>query len=419
MKKLFLAISIVMFQAGFAQTINDNAGVAGASFLEIGVGARAQGMGGAYCGLVDDVDSIYWNPAGLGRIKKREVAFTHNEWLSETNYEYLAGVLPFDNQGIGASLSLVDNGKIKRTTISHPTGDGSEFDNSNCALTLSYGRMVNEGLSCGLNLKYISSKIDKFSATGFGVDVGGLYKTPIENLFIGAVLQNIGTKMKFVKEKDDLPFNIKLGAGYRIDKLNLAMDINKPKDNDLNINLGGEYWIMENMAVRLGYTSGIDEGLGITGGLGVGFRSLRVDYAYTPYNDLGDIHRISLAIGFKRERIEKVKKEKRVEEKIEKKKPEELTPPVKPKPEKPIVPVKPTPEKPSYLAKLLLYSSPQGASVYLDGIFKGTTACIIYDLIPERPYKLRLTMDGYRDWEKEISLTEESLFLKPELIPTP
>ncbi len=40
-------------------------GTRGANFLEIGVGARAQGMSGAGTGLASGVTAMYWNAAGI------------------------------------------------------------------------------------------------------------------------------------------------------------------------------------------------------------------------------------------------------------------------------------------------------------------------------------------------------------------
>src|SRR4051794_22299869 len=44
-----------------------------ASFLKIGVGARALGMGGAFTAIADDVTAMSWNPGGLGGLKQREL----------------------------------------------------------------------------------------------------------------------------------------------------------------------------------------------------------------------------------------------------------------------------------------------------------------------------------------------------------
>src|SRR5262245_17943725 len=38
------------------------------AFALPGVGARPGGMGGAFVGLSDDIESIYYNPAGLGNL---------------------------------------------------------------------------------------------------------------------------------------------------------------------------------------------------------------------------------------------------------------------------------------------------------------------------------------------------------------
>ncbi len=39
------------------------------SFQAPSIGARATGMGGAYVAAVDDPLAIYWNPAGLNRLR--------------------------------------------------------------------------------------------------------------------------------------------------------------------------------------------------------------------------------------------------------------------------------------------------------------------------------------------------------------
>ena len=76
-----------------------------------GTGARALGLGNAYIGVSDDFTSVWWNPAGLGQIKKFELttgfsnfnydndAFfidnTMNYSASATNLNNLGMVFPF------------------------------------------------------------------------------------------------------------------------------------------------------------------------------------------------------------------------------------------------------------------------------------------------------------------------------------
>ncbi len=56
---------------------------------ELGVGSRAMGMGGAYVGVADDYSAIYWNPAGLGQIRRMEVnvGFSHNKIVNNATFD--------------------------------------------------------------------------------------------------------------------------------------------------------------------------------------------------------------------------------------------------------------------------------------------------------------------------------------------
>ena len=107
LKILFLTILILPL-ALQAQTIGDALRVTESG---LGVGARALGMGNAYNGISDDASAMYFNPAGLGLIKRFEVAggldysnFGNNATLfnnstnyssSSTNFSQIGFVFPF------------------------------------------------------------------------------------------------------------------------------------------------------------------------------------------------------------------------------------------------------------------------------------------------------------------------------------
>ena len=67
-KKLSVIIVFLIIVAGLCTVSQagdfskDARGTSAAQFLKLGVG-RAEGMGGAFTGLADDVTAIYWNPA--------------------------------------------------------------------------------------------------------------------------------------------------------------------------------------------------------------------------------------------------------------------------------------------------------------------------------------------------------------------
>ena len=68
-------------------------GVAGAQFVKIPVGARANGMG-AYAAVANDLTSIYWNPAGLAEVKYMAGNFSYSSWFSDFQQSFAAMSLP-------------------------------------------------------------------------------------------------------------------------------------------------------------------------------------------------------------------------------------------------------------------------------------------------------------------------------------
>ncbi|RMH65664.1 MAG: hypothetical protein D6677_01935 [Calditrichaeota bacterium] len=78
MKKLI--VFIAMFSGYLAaQTASEALDL---TSVQDGVGIRALGMGNAYSAVADDYTAVYWNPAGLGQIKK----FTFNVNLAHGNH---------------------------------------------------------------------------------------------------------------------------------------------------------------------------------------------------------------------------------------------------------------------------------------------------------------------------------------------
>jgi len=75
-------------------------------FLNIGVDAAALGMSNAVVASSADVNSGYWNPAGLVHIEDNEFALMHSNYFANiANYNYIAYAMPLDEQSaIGLSL---------------------------------------------------------------------------------------------------------------------------------------------------------------------------------------------------------------------------------------------------------------------------------------------------------------------------
>jgi len=94
-------------------------GTTAAQFLKIGVGARAVAMGGAFSAVADNIDAIYWNPAGLSRLEKREFTASHAEMFESTRLDFLAYAHP-TSQGTFARSAASANAADSISTATRP-----------------------------------------------------------------------------------------------------------------------------------------------------------------------------------------------------------------------------------------------------------------------------------------------------------
>lgn len=172
-------------------------------FLNIGVGARALGMGKVQVSLADNATAGYWNPAGLtNQAHKYDGVLMHSELFSGiVKNDYAAFSMPLDEKSaIGVSLLRlgVDNIADTRNLINEygyiQYDKITYFSVADYALLLSYARKIGnvEGLSVGANAKLIYRNIGSFAnAYGFGVDAGIQYNRKGWNL--GLMARDITT----------------------------------------------------------------------------------------------------------------------------------------------------------------------------------------------------------------------------------
>jgi long-subunit fatty acid transport protein len=113
-------------------------GTTAASFLSIGVGARALGMGGAYVSAADDATAMYWNPSGMARMSRPQALFSHTRWIFDVRLGYAGVAVPAGRFGtIGASAVFLTMDEMERTTIQEPEGTGETFGAGSYAMGLS------------------------------------------------------------------------------------------------------------------------------------------------------------------------------------------------------------------------------------------------------------------------------------------
>ena len=327
-----LAVLLVA-QSGVAQ--ERKAGLTGAAFLKIGVGARNAALGTAVSALSGDVTSMFYNPAGIAlKDEKLQASFTYNKWIADIGHS--AAAVSYNLEGIGTiGLGFITFGVSDIATLRDIPVDpalapfqidmntSSTYDYRDMAYQLTFSRYVMDKLALGITVKGVSQSIDGESATAWAVDFGSVYHIGILDWTIAARFNNLGSDLTFYDIAAPLPLQFTIGTAlmpYKDDKFGLlvSLDAAKPQDGPLYIFAGTEYQIMNVLSLRGGYKfnySGTDEVTstggtainstieGITAGAGVhttmsGY-GISFDYAYTHMDLLDAAHRFTLTIGMK------------------------------------------------------------------------------------------------------------------------
>tara|TARA_R110002051_G_scaffold81802_3_gene146184 strand:- start:31872 stop:32948 length:1077 start_codon:yes stop_codon:yes gene_type:complete len=171
-------------------------------FMNIGVDAAALGMSNAVVSQTSDVNSGYWNPAGLVHLEDTQLALMHSSYFANiANYNYIAFGMPLDKQSaIGVSLirfgvdDILDTTQLidDQGTINYDRI--STFSTADYGLTFSYARKLPlDGLNFGVNAKIIRRIIGDFASSwGFGLDAGIQFETDSDWKF-GIMARDIST----------------------------------------------------------------------------------------------------------------------------------------------------------------------------------------------------------------------------------
>ncbi len=318
----------------FVQNVSNNGTVA-AAFLEIGVGARAEAMGGAYTAQAGRAEMIYWNPAGLAYMEGVAVSFTHTEWLAETSFDFfsVAAPLPFFNSVIGLSFTSLAVPEQAVRTVEAPEGTGEQYDAQDYAVNFSFSAKLIPSFSFGLTGKYISQRIWTERGNQMALDAGVFYQTPLRGLSIGSSISNFGADISLsgknlnniidpdpenrgienipVTYKTDgapLPQIFRFGLSYETPlpgrgNLTTAVDLMHPTGATESMNMGMEYGFNNLIFFRVGYLNRFERNSinGLTFGGGIQYtlkdRSDFVfDYAYSDWGILTKVHRLSLGV---------------------------------------------------------------------------------------------------------------------------
>ncbi|MFH1198173.1 MAG: PorV/PorQ family protein [bacterium] len=334
--QLTIGLLLLIAMPSFAQSVS-KVGTTAGGFLGIDVGPRGNGMGGAYVSVANDATAMYWNPAGIAKIKNFQATFSNTNWIADLSFNYAGAVLSLGNLGtVGVSATFLTMDQMERTTIANPDGTGEMFDAGCYAVGLSYARDLTEQFSIGFNVKFVNERMYHSNANGFALDVGALFDTQFHGLKLGMSITNYGTKMqldgqdlqiqydidpsvsgnnsninaKLATDKFDLPLMFRVGVSMDVLKglansnLILSVDALHPSDDVEYVNLGGEWVFMDMFSLRAGYKQlfAEDSEQGLNFGGGVKYTTfdtttLYFDYSYVDFGVFDAVHTFSLSLG--------------------------------------------------------------------------------------------------------------------------
>lgn len=276
------------------------------SLFDIDPGVRPLGLGGAFTGLADDEDALFYNPAGIAFLEGVRFGSSY-----EPRFGGSFGDLAVVGKGFGGGLLFFSIGAI--TQYDEEDRPGQTFSYGSYGFIGSYALRPSQffvalprSLALGLGLKFLQiSTLKEGSGSGLALNWGllsefnGLTLGPIRAIRLGLLVENLpGLGVKYGSgHTEPWSLGLRFGASARVlESLILALDL----EGSGALHLGSEYRF-----ANLGY--GVQElrlraggffrgGLGLTLGLGLKVQNFRMDYAFIAYPQALDAHRLAFSV---------------------------------------------------------------------------------------------------------------------------
>lgn len=341
---LVLALVLTSLQMSLAQLGGQHT----FAFLNLSPSARVSGLAGNLITVVDDdVNLAYANPSLLNPLMHQQISFQHNFHLGSISNGYASYAQYFDKlqMTFHAGIQYVNYGDFNLT---NEFGDvEGTFQANENAFVLGASRPIDERITVGANLKFITSRLETYNSIGFSSDIAAAYSDTASRFVATIVFKNVGSQISTYTEDnfEPLPFEIQVGISKKLRYLPFRFSIiyhnlqdwniryNDPNREDEPIFFGedntgesdfsiftdnlfrhfifnGELLIgaKENFRLRLGYNHFLRRELtvnnlgslaGFSFGVGIKVNRFRIDYGRTIYHIAGGLNHLGIATNFK------------------------------------------------------------------------------------------------------------------------
>ncbi len=273
----------------------DNLSNIESAFVNIGLGARGMGMGGAYSAISDNANSMIWNPSGMALSNTAySVNFDYADLYGLYNYSFF-GISGFMNEGFAAGLGMLYSGDdaMSETSIYFSGALLGSYSGN-------YFKLIPKKATIGMNFRILMSSFGNNddgawfdennlnhqvtgSAKGYAIDFGMNYVISDKDRFammfkntLGSLSWDSENEVGTAKGKysESLPKSLIFGYSRSENKFNISMDLNKAlySDTEDYLSLGVEYHLFKNiMDLRTGYSQELATGLNRKYSFGTGF----------------------------------------------------------------------------------------------------------------------------------------------------
>ena len=322
MKKKFSLLFIVLSLLTFGQS-GENV----YSFMNIPVSARQAALGGDAVSIRDfDVSFAGINPALMNLNQDQRISMTFANYLAGSKYGTIAYVKDLGRGNlVSFNARYMDYGSTPRTDESSQiSGDFSAID---ATIGAGYALQFEDNWTIGMNLNYITSKIDTFTSMAIGASGGITYFNDKSNETVSLLFRNFGYQFKpFNGVRETLPFRVDLGYTKILDQFPLAITITAHDLQQLNISqdidnngqptgfgrkladhfsFGAELFPEQAFNIRLGYNVKRGNELavldqrsfsGLSAGFGIKISSFRFDYSHVRYHNASNVNLIGISL---------------------------------------------------------------------------------------------------------------------------
>lgn len=173
-------------------------------------------------------------------------------------------------------------------------------------------------MAAGGTVKLLNSRIDSYSSTVAGVDLGWIWLTGYEDVSLGITLSNLGIVLdSYTEINESLPAILRIGGAKILEHLPLTLNLTANLEGNngtgslfrlssmdqVYLVFAGEFIISPMLLARAGYSSrgsdySVEGERDITAGLTAGFaillNQLNLEYSFQSYGAIGMTHKLGV-----------------------------------------------------------------------------------------------------------------------------